>query len=981
MIKKGISWLLIILAITMLAGLTFNDQEANNTKLQAKDGLLDLSEISRNEKVVALSGEWKFIGNQYVEASHFPQNATLEKVPGSWSEDVQYGTYQLKVELPPHFEKIGLRVRNIWSAHRLFINGKELATYGTLGTEKEGAIASNPVYELYFTPTTKSLTITLQVADFFNARHGIIFPIDIGVAETIANDVEKDVNLEKTTIIIIFIFSIFHCSLYLLRTKDKAFFYSAIYFFTLALLVSTRGERTLYREFPTMPFELYFRFQDFITYLNAVTLFFFFVYTVETMVKRRTAILLTLPLVLYGLGTLLFPARSLSSLQYIFFGYINGLALVIIARLVYLCFAKNSKIPNNELIILSASVFSLFIFSVSGAFDQLYFTGKNIFNRMGMLFFILGMNVFLAMRLINRTTAAEIFSERLEKATIGKDSFLEVTTKELEQPLYHALNVTKSLSAQKALVEHQLLEQQLERLLYLVNDLKDFTKIRFQDFHIDVHPVNVQMIIQHVVKMHERTMEKANIKYYMHADSQLLIQADEHRMGQIMYRIMETVIAHASNGEVVLSIMHLDTDVRIAVEGTGPDIIEQIAADVTGQSIGKAIIEQMGGTYSVDILHDGIRFLLTLPFGGYEEKQPNKVNDTLPLLPPTMNDHLPTLLIVEDDVIHADVLQSLLQQHYAISLAHNAKEAFHAIQYKKPDFILIDEVMPGMDGLVLTQKIRQQYSYMDLPIIMLVANEYPTNISLVLESGANDYIRKPASKETLLARLSAISLAKEAITNAIEHEMAFLQAQIKPHFLYNALSSIISFCYTDGERAGHLLTMLSTYLRYIFDSGKEGFRATLEKELEIIQAYVEIEQARFGARLNVVVEMDEAIDAAKVEVPSLLIQPLVENAIRHGIFEKEGNGNVLVKIIKEENCMLVQVVDDGVGMTTEQVANLTMGKNISSNGIGFTNVLRRVKELPHATLTIQSKVNEGTTMTLKQPLKEYANVEHYYGRR
>ncbi|CAM5334693.1 Histidine kinase OS=Lysinibacillus sphaericus OX=1421 GN=LS41612_05170 PE=4 SV=1 [Lysinibacillus sphaericus] len=389
----------------------------------------------------------------------------------------------------------------------------------------------------------------------------------------------------------------------------------------------------------------------------------------------------------------------------------------------------------------------------------------------------------------------------------------------------------------------------------------------------------------------------------------------------------------------------------------------------------------MGGSYSVDILHNGIRFLITLPFGGYEKKQHNKTDYVLPLPLPTLNDNLPNLLIVEDDVIHAEVLRSLLQNHYAISLAHSAEEALYTIQHKKPDYLLIDEVMPVMDGLVLTKQIRTQYSYIDLPIIMLVANEYPTNISLVLESGANDYIRKPASKESLLARLSAISLTKEAMTNAIEHEMNFLQAQIKPHFLYNALSSIISFCYTDGERAGHLLTMLSTYLRYIFDSGKEGHRATLEKELEIIQAYVEVEQARFGSRLSVVIEIDESIDTAKVEVPSLLIQPLVENAIRHGIFEKEGNGCVIVKIEKEENFLVVQIIDDGVGMTAEQVAALTMGKNISSNGIGFTNVLRRVKELPKASLMIQSKLDEGTTMILKQPLKEHANVENYYGRR
>ena len=113
------------------------------------------------------------------------------------------------------------------------------------------------------------------------------------------------------------IFSIFHFSLYLLRIRDKAFFIVQC-IFTLAILVCTRGERTLYREFPTIEFEFYFRLQDFITYINAVMLFLFFAYTVTAMMKRRTALLFVSPLLLYGVGTLLLPARSLSELQYIF---------------------------------------------------------------------------------------------------------------------------------------------------------------------------------------------------------------------------------------------------------------------------------------------------------------------------------------------------------------------------------------------------------------------------------------------------------------------------------------------------------------------------------------------------------------------------------------------------------------------------------------------------------------------------------------
>ncbi|MEG0259622.1 MAG: histidine kinase, partial [Lysinibacillus sp.] len=392
-------------------------------------------------------------------------------------------------------------------------------------------------------------------------------------------------------------------------------------------------------------------------------------------------------------------------------------------------------------------------------------------------------------------------------------------------------------------------------------------------------------------------------------------------------------------------------------------------ADETGQSIGRTIIEQLGGTYQVEQLESGIRFVITLPFDSYSEANEEVY---VPMVTSTLfaeKTELPKILIVEDDVVHAEVLQALLQSKYNVQLAHSAADALCLIEREKPDYLIIDEVMPEMDGILLTEAIRTNVGYLDLPIIMLVTSEYPTNISRIFEAGANDYIKKPATKEMLHARLSVMMLTKEAMTQAVEHEMAFLQAQIKPHFLYNSLSSIISFCYTDGDRAGHLLTMLSTYLRYIFDSGIERHQTTLERELEIIQAYVIVEQARFGERLVVIYDVDDQIATQDIVMPSLLIQPLVENAIRHGIFEKDGVGQVNVSIRKDGEQLEVTIEDDGVGMSLEQVEILLNGKVTSNQGIGFINVQRRVNELKGGNLSVQSSIGKGTRMTLRLPLK------------
>lgn len=202
----------------------FNDQDTRKTKLKAENGVLDLTSITLDEQIVALSGEWKFIPGEFSPAEAYQEDSAIQFVPGPWKEEVQFGTYQLKIELPAHFEEIGLRVRNIWSAHRLYVNFEELAANGTLGTKKEQVKPSNPTYEIYFTPETKTLILTIQVSDFYNARQGIIFPIDMGIAESMKSDIKKDINLEWSVIIILLIFSNFHFSLFLLRTKDKAFF-------------------------------------------------------------------------------------------------------------------------------------------------------------------------------------------------------------------------------------------------------------------------------------------------------------------------------------------------------------------------------------------------------------------------------------------------------------------------------------------------------------------------------------------------------------------------------------------------------------------------------------------------------------------------------------------------------------------------------------------------------------------------------------
>lgn len=196
---------------------------------------------------------------------------------------------------------------------------------------------------------------------------------------------------------------------------------------------------------------------------------------------------------------------------------------------------------------------------------------------------------------------------------------------------------------------------------------------------------------------------------------------------------------------------------------------------------------------------------------------------------------------------------------------------------------------------------------------------------------------------------------------ATKNELAFLQAQIKPHFIYNAINTMVSFCYTDSERAASLLVNFSRYLRLVFDIDHKSMMVPLEREIELIKAYVEIEKARFGELINV--EYDINPELLNMEMPSFCIQPLVENAIKHGLCKKTCGGTVLISAKKNEGLVIINVNDTGGGMSAEKLYQLRNSES-ANEGVGFFNVSRRIKSWKDAQLDIQSTDGEGTTVTI-----------------
>lgn len=204
-----------------------------------------------------------------------------------------------------------------------------------------------------------------------------------------------------------------------------------------------------------------------------------------------------------------------------------------------------------------------------------------------------------------------------------------------------------------------------------------------------------------------------------------------------------------------------------------------------------------------------------------------------------------------------------------------------------------------------------------------------------------------------------------ARTSAHEAEVRALRAQISPHFIYNSLASIASFVRTDPERARELLQEFADFTRYSFR--RNGDFTTLAEELRSIEQYLELARARFGRRLRVTLRI--APEVLPVTLPFLCLQPLVENALKHGLEEAVERSSVTIIAEDEGTWARVVIEDNGVGMEPERLRAILRGTAGPATGIGLSNVDRRLRQVygdDHG-LVIETGVGAGTKITLRVP--------------
>ncbi|MCR5772397.1 MAG: histidine kinase [Butyrivibrio sp.] len=238
----------------------------------------------------------------------------------------------------------------------------------------------------------------------------------------------------------------------------------------------------------------------------------------------------------------------------------------------------------------------------------------------------------------------------------------------------------------------------------------------------------------------------------------------------------------------------------------------------------------------------------------------------------------------------------------------------------------------------------------------------------IMKHAMSEHINTLQENQELTKRIHKEEMEKLEIEKQLSiARLDLLQSQINPHFLFNTLNVISGMAELEGaDTTQKMITSLSHLFRYNLRTSSQF--VSLSQEISIIDDYMYLQRMRFGSRLVYIKNIDESLDINSITVPALLLQPIVENSVVHGISHIEDGGRIELKVYKEDESLYISVMDTGAGMTRDKLDELNARSvSVTSDhaGIGLTNVKDRIRSLyANSDVTVDSIEGQGTTVTI-----------------
>ncbi|GMK38609.1 hypothetical protein PCCS19_16630 [Paenibacillus sp. CCS19] len=987
--------------------------------------MVDLRGIDlEGEPPVYLNGEWDLYPGQLLTHQSLLSQEQKDyreiKVPGSWgsisgNRAYGYGTYRLRILIDPLREPVTFWLQGIQASSEVEINGVVTSALGKYASSAEDYTPRTVSYTAsYGDEGTTEIELLIRVANYDEPYNGgLTRPIRFGAQSSLDYSRWYSIGFQLVVFIILLLHGLYALILYSFNSRERALLVAALFMLSLSIAILSGHDNILSLWLPinytwTIKIRLIALLWQNYCILNVFGRF--------ASNRPRPRGLHTYLLLLSAFTVFLMFSPAWLVYTLVHFHVFDAFYLIPFAWYLYLVgrMVVNKDDPDIIfMLLLATTTTSNFVWSLVETAHNV----TTVFYPIDIIIGLIGFSTYWFKKYIRNSRDNEELNLQLRRADKAKDQFLANTSHELRTPLHGIMNIAETIMVKEkhrlqadSLRSMELLITISRRMSHMLGDLLDVARLKEQRIVLQYQAFAVQSVVPAIFDIFSFMVKGKPVQLVMNIDAATPpVWADEKRVVQILYNLIHNAIKFTETGIIRVSVVRKGDRLGVLVSDTGVGMDEATQTKAftpyeqgdggmedgsglgLGLSICKQLVELHGGTLTVSSelgVGSVFRFDLALADAAHVPASPSLLAEEIAIpietiVPPVfdaaairlapaleddaalLNQGKSNILVVDDDPVNLSVLVGILStEPYIVTTTSSAHEALELIGKRQWDLLIADVMMPHMSGYELAQKIRERYSLSELPIVLLTARAQPVDVYAGFLAGANDYVTKPVDAVELKYRVRSWTGLKQSINERMRMEAAYLQAQIQPHFLFNTLHSIMALSTVDTDRMRKMGEAFASFLRISIDFVNTDELVELSHELELVEAYLFIEKERFEERLQIQWELNAD---RRGLLPPLTIQPLVENAVKHGLMKQVQGGKVTIRISGQEDGMRIEVQDDGKGMEEAEVHKLLDPMRKGKRGIGLANTNRRLLARYGRGLSIKSHPGEGTVASFVIP--------------
>ena len=747
----------------------------------AKQGVIDLRNQDLSVKPISLGGEWNFFWKQLLLPGETSGKSRFINYPKLWKKDSAngqlissqgYATYTLTVLLPQKRPVLAFEIPDVYCSYSFFVNGKLAAQNGHPGKTKAESIPFWSTKIVNISAQTDTLSLLLQVANFWHAKGGTYKEIIIGRSDQLALNHQRDIAFDLLLTGCLFMGGLFFLGLYLFGKHDKTILYFSLFCIVYSYRLIGTDLYVINTLFPNLNWLVSVKL-EYLSLSAGVTLFGLYTWHLYPENTNRGFMRIILGF------CILFSALIVVTPPYIFTQFLNTFLISCFIFTAYSCYiyiqaARQKKAGSRYTLISTALMMMIFLLINLQYFELLPVMKALVFACYIAFFFLqsLGLSHRFAL-------SFEKAEEEAKQGLKVKSEFLSTMSHEIRTPLNAVIGMTHLLLSEKPREDQKenldLLYFSANNLLSIVNNILDYNKIEAGKISFENIPFDLGALCRNIIRSLKSTAEENNISLQLVVDEKLIkkLVGDPTRTSQVINNLVSNAIKFTKKGWVRLSITVNSISegiatISVSVEDTGIGIEQDkqqmifdrfTQADSStsrsfgGTGLGLAITKKI-----LELQHTQLflksemgkgsvfyfiqQFVVSIESVGIE-------NDTAQLS--ASNTKLLDgfcLLLVEDNPLNVVVAQTILEKSGAtVDVATNGEEALSIFNTAKHQLVLMDLHMPVMDGYEASRQLRARGE--KLPIIALTASTPKEVESEAYASGITDIVVKPFNPEDL----------------------------------------------------------------------------------------------------------------------------------------------------------------------------------------------------------------------------------------